>query len=170
VVITGATSPQPHVLEAVRGASYDYARGIDHRDWSLYRDVFTDVCDFDFGVFDGRPPGPVPADDWTSSVRATIDGFDATQHLMSNHVVLDHDTDHVTMVNEVHAQHWISATTMRELGRADEAGWVVVGGHYTNRYRCFADRWRIERCTLTVRWRTGDVGLFAVARERAEAR
>jgi hypothetical protein len=144
--------------------SLGYAAGIDHRDWARYRDCFTDVCEFDFSSWSGRPAGPMSADDWVAAVRRVNGAFDATQHLMSNHDVCFDGPDEAVGVNELQAQHWYSAESMARFGRPAEPAWCLLGGHYTNRYVRSGDdgRWRITACTLTVRWHTGDRTIFTL--------
>lgn len=151
---------------AVVQVSYRYAAGIDHRDWDRYRSVFSDECEFDFSSWSGAPAATMPAGDWVAAVRSVNGNFDATQHTMTNHVVdfIDHDTAIGT--NEVQAQHWFSGTTMKGFGRAGNAAWCLLGGHYTNTYQRDGTTWRISRCRLTVRWRLGDESIFALARHR----
>lgn len=146
--------------------SLSYAAGIDHRDWPLYRSIFTDVCLVDFSSWSGRDAADMNADDWVDAVRSVNGNFDATQHIMTNHrfEVLDDNT--VVGTNEVQAQHWFSATSMAGFDRPAEPAWCLLGGHYTNRYVRLDGRWRIAACGLTVRWRMGDESIFAFARRR----
>lgn len=111
------------------------------------------------------------ADDWVAKVRRTNGGFDATQHLMSNHWVTDLPSDEVsgevTCVNEVQAQHWFSGASMAAAGHPEQPARCTLGGHYTNRYRRAAHgSWVIVSCQLTVRWVTGDPSIFDLARTR----
>jgi hypothetical protein len=108
--------------------------------------------------------------------------FDATQHLMTN-LRLDEpdagaepdadahpDADAaptVVGVNEVHAQHWFSGESMAAFGRPAEPAHCTLGGFFTNRYVLLDGAWRISSCRFTLRWRTGDETLFALARQRA---
>jgi hypothetical protein len=153
--------------QSIVDLSYAYAAGIDHRDWALYRSIFTDVCEYDFSSWSGRAATAMPAEDWVSAVRSVNGNFDATQHLMSNHRLqrVDHET--IVGVNELQAQHWFDAESMATFGRTTEAAWCLLGGHYTNRYVRTSAGWRIASCRLTVRWRTGDETIFALARQRA---
>lgn len=147
--------------------SYHYASGIDRRDWALYRSVFADLCEFDFTSWSGRPPALLPADTWVDAVRSVNGSFDATQHLMTNHLVDFLDGDTAICVNELQAQHWFSAESMKLFGRPAEAAWCLLGGHYTNRCVRIGAGWRIDQCRLTVRWRTGDESIFGFARDRS---
>ncbi len=152
--------------QALVDLSLAYAAGIDLRDWVLYRSIFTDVCHYDFSSWSGRPAAEMPADLWVDAVRSVNGSFDATQHLMANHRFTRLDDQTVEGINELQAQHWFSADTMASFGRAPDVAWCLLGGHYTNRYVRTADGWRIGACRLTVRWRTGDESIFALARAR----
>lgn len=146
--------------------SLAYAAGIDLRDWALYRSIFTDVCEYDFSSWSGRPAAAMPAELWVEAVRSVNGSFDATQHLMTNHRFAPLDAATVEGTNELQAQHWFSSDTMASFGRPPEAAWCLLGGHYTNRYVRTTGGWRIASCRLTVRWRTGDESIFALARAR----
>ncbi len=153
--------------QAIVDLSSGYAAGIDHRDWGLFRSIFTDVCEFDFSSWSGRPAAAMAADDWVQAVRAVNGNFDATQHLMSNHRMQRVDDDTIIAVNEMQAQHWFAGDSMASFGRAAESAWCLLGGHYTNRCTRVGGDWRIMSCQLTVRWRTGDETIFALARQRS---
>jgi hypothetical protein len=161
---------------AVTDVSYAYARGIDHRDWDLYRRLFTDECSYDFSSWSGTPGATMRADDWVDGVRRVNGSFDSTQHLMTNHHVVRVDdgsgVETVECVNEMRAQHWLSAETMASLGKPAVHTWCIVAGHYTNRYvrtddtESF-DGWKITSLHFTCRWRDGDESIFALARRRS---
>ncbi len=153
--------------QAIVDLSYAYAAGIDHRDWALYRSIFADVCEFDFSSWSGRAPAAMPADDWVQAVRSVNGNFDATQHLMSNHRMQRVDDDTIIGINQTQAQHWFDADSMASFGRPAESAWCLLGGHYTNRCVRIDGGWRIVSCRLTVRWKTGDETIFALARQRA---
>ena len=150
-----------------------YATGIDRRDWALYRSCFTDPCELDFSSWSGRPGGPRPADAWVDDVRRTNGSFDATQHLLGNLVVHfdPRDTDRAHYEIELQAQHFFSPATLAEHAwPADTVNWCLLGGHYTNRVVRTTAGWRIARCQLTVRWRTGNDDIFRLARQIGSAR
>jgi SnoaL-like domain len=157
----------PAVERELLQLSYRYAAGIDHRDWALYRSIFADMCTFDFSSWSGRPSAEMSADEWVQAVRSVNGNFDATQHIMTNHRFESIDADTVIGVNELQAQHWFTAVSMVSFGRAAEAAWCLLGGHYTNRYVRTDDGWRIDSCQLDVRWRTGDESIFTFARRRS---
>jgi hypothetical protein len=142
-----------------------YATGADTRNWELYASCFTDPCEFDFSSFSGGGAHILPIAMWVQRVRGTLSGFDATQHLSTNHVITfdQSDDDVATCVSQMHAQHWMSAATLG----TDVSDECTLGGHYTNTLRRTSGVWRIARCQLDVMWTTGNRDLFDLARSRA---
>lgn len=161
----------PDVHAAIARLTFDYARGIDDRDWVVFRSVFADVCEVDFRSWSGAPSTAMASDVWVQAVRSVTGAFDATQHLMTN-LRLDTAFDDVGEArviigtNEVQAQHWFDGATMAGFDRPAEPAWCTLGGVFTNRYVHGEDGWRIAACRFTLRWRTGDETLFALARQR----
>jgi hypothetical protein len=138
-----------------------YATGIDRRDWPLYRSCFADELELDFTSWNGQPPRKTAADDWVDGVRNGLSGFDATQHVSSNHVHTITGVE-ATCVSYMMALHHIVDGAERKM--------QAIGGYYTNRLRRGADGWRIHACKLTVTWEMGDRGLFQIAQARWQAR
>lgn len=152
------------IVRAIIDVSYAYAAGIDRRDWASYGECFTDPCEFDFSSFSGRPGAHLPRDTWVDNVRRTNGSFDATQHQMSNHMVSLTDANRATCITELRAQHWFSPATMTRLGHDGEVNFCELGGHYSNELVFDGAKWRITRCQLTVRWHTGSMAIFNLAR------
>jgi hypothetical protein len=157
-------------VSGVADVVYAYASGIDERQWDRYRTCFTDRCWFDFSSFMGNPASEMAADDWVARVRGVNGNFDATQHQMTN-VVTTPLADSTAQVRvELRAQHWFSRESMVAFGRPDDVNWCELGGHYDGTLQWDGDRWRIARWGLTVRWRLGDMGVFALAVARGSSR
>lgn len=152
------------VIRAIIDVSHRYAAGIDRRDWAMYRECFTDPCDFDFSSFSGKPAASLSRDVWVDNVRRTNGSFDATQHQMSNQMVTVFNDQRAVCVTELRAQHWFSEVTMQRLGHAGEVNFCELGGHYTNEIVYDDGAWRISKCMLTVRWQTGSMAIFDLAR------
>lgn len=152
---------------AITQLTVDYARGIDDRDWVMFRSVFADACAVDFSSWSGAPAATMASDLWVQAVRSITGAFDATQHLMTNLVLqTTAEPGEVLGVNEVQAQHWFDAPTMAGFDRPAEPACCTLGGKFTNRYIQTDDGWRIASCRFTLRWRMGDETLFALARQR----
>ena len=156
----------PDVHAAIALLTFDYARGIDDRDWATFRSVFADSCEVDFHSWSGAPAAMMAADVWVQAVRSVTGAFDATQHLMTNLRVEPVDHASAIGVNEVQAQHWFDGDTMASFDRPAEPAACTLGGVFTNRYVRSDEGWRIAACRFTLRWRTGDETLFALARQR----
>jgi hypothetical protein len=163
-----STVHSPEIQAAIARLTFDYARGIDDRDWVSFRSVFADSCDVDFQSWSGAPSATMESDVWVQAVRSVMGEFDATQHLMTNHRIRPSDSDvhTVTGINEVLAHHWFDAQSMATFDRPPEAASCTLGGVFTNRYVWTDDGWRIAACRFTLRWRMGDETLFALARQR----
>lgn len=131
----------------------NYATGIDRRDWTLYRSIFADEVEFDFETWSGEPPSTVSADVWVASVRETLACFDATAHVITNHVIALAG-DEAAIVAHMTATHYFENETQ------------VLGGYYTDRLVRRGAGWRIVGCRLTITWEQGDRGLFERARRR----
>jgi hypothetical protein len=165
----------PDVHAAIARVGYDYAQGIDDRDWMLFRSVFDEECHVDFRSWSGAPAATMASAVWVQAVRSVTGAFDATQHLMTNlrlqdgssDGLSDDTTDSIVGVNEVQAQHWFSADTMASFDRTAEPAMCTLGGVFTNRYVLTHGRWRIASCRFTLRWTTGDETLFTLARQRS---
>ncbi|MDB5447165.1 MAG: SnoaL-like domain protein [Phenylobacterium sp.] len=138
-----------------------YATGIDRRNWELFRSCFTDRLDLDFTSWSGGEPRTVETDEWAAGVKGALSGFDATQHVSSNHVHQIAGGD-ATCVSYMMALHHLVDDGQRLMH--------AIGGFYTNRLRRGADGWKIHSCKLTVTWEMGDRQLFQVARARWDAR
>lgn len=131
-----------------------YATGLDRRDWALYRSIFSDEIDTDFSSL-GIPAGRVRADQWLADAQLLFAGFEATQHLSSNHV---HDVrgDEATCVSYMQAEHFVNHE-----GRLER--WTI-GGYYTNQLVRTAAGWKLCGLTLTVTWQTGNREVPRIAR------
>lgn len=170
LLMAAASDPVPDPSLAIQTV-FDYATGIDERDWDLYRSCFADTCWFDFSSFMGTPGSSMKASDWVERVRSVNGNFDATQHLMSNVSVTTGAEEHAVVVRaELRAQHWFSPETMTSLGRPDDVSWCELGGHYRGELHWIDEHWSIARWQLTVRWRLGDMAVFALARSRPDRR
>jgi hypothetical protein len=63
-----------------------YALAIDTKNWTLLETVFTDPLTADFRSFGSKEIFKGPAAAWIGNIRSTIQGMDATQHMMGNHL------------------------------------------------------------------------------------
>lgn len=143
---------------AISRTVIQYATGIDMRDWTLYRACFTDPVEIDFSSWSGQPSRAMPVDEWVEGVRGTLNGFAATQHISTNHVIRVNG-DQATCVSYMQAQHYLPNN------QGDNA--YTLGGYYTNTLVRSGDGWKIRKCQLTVTWSTGNRHIFELARQLA---
>lgn len=152
---------------AVAEVYSNYATGLDTKTWSMVRDCFCDQVYIDYGSISaptGDPAIPRKADDWLQIVKGTINGFDMTQHTITNHRY-EFDGDTVRCTAYLVAEHFIFASPMMPL--ANEGQFITVGGYYTNDFVQDRGQWRIAKSQLAVTWMRGDPALFEKALQRA---
>ena len=135
-----------------------YASAIDLGDWALLADCFTEDLVADFRSFGVREVFRGKAADWIALVASTIDGCDATQHLIAN-LVHDIQGDAATCTAYVRAEHFLIND------RGDDS--YTVGGYYTLRLQRTERGWRISQYSLTVTWSRGNRHVLALATRRA---
>ena len=140
---------------------YEYAMGIDTRDFDLLRSVFVDEVYMDFSSYSGQPGATLEADDWVAGCRVLFTGLDATQHVMTNPIV-DVDGDRATQRMYMKAEHFL----INDQGNADFA----LGGYYDDTLIRTETGWRIEAVTLTVLWNRGNRGIMDMAVARGQER
>jgi 3-phenylpropionate/cinnamic acid dioxygenase small subunit len=134
-----------------------YATGLDFRDWQCFRACFADEIEVDFTAIFGGTPRTVTADRWTEAARRTVSGLDATQHMITNHVITV-SGDQALCVAYVQAQHYL----LNDKGDSTQ----TMGGYYTNHFVRTPQGWRINKCKLTLTWTTGNWHIFELARQR----
>jgi hypothetical protein len=142
---------------AVTETVYRYATGVDRRDWTLYRSLFTDTVTIDFSSFSPNQPPPraMSSDDWVAGIVPLFTGLAATQHSMTNPLAsVDGDAATITMYMQAHHVY----------DPDDPASWYTVGGYYDDTLARVDSRWLLTSVRLTVTWRAGDPGIIELAR------
>lgn len=148
-------------FEAITRRLYEYAYGIDGRDWDLYRSVFTDQIDVDFSSWNESPASTVPVETWLAQVKPLFVGLDATQHSMSNPLVdIDASGTSARCRMYMQAAHFLNDWPEPEF---------TIGGYYDDRLVRVGDQWQISAVTLNVWWRRGDETLMVEAAKRGKS-
>ena len=137
-----------------------YATALDTRDWVLFHSIFDEQVTVDYRSFDPALFFTVSSREWTDMLSGGFGGFDATQHISSNHV---HDVagDSATCVSYMQASHFFV--------RDGQTACATFFGHYVNRLVRTPQGWRLSAVTLNVTARTGDMRVFDWAKERLAA-
>ena len=116
---------------AIQDVMTRYAAGVDNRDLALHESCFADdvvVC----GFAPDREFSGLPA--WMEYVRKALERFEATQHLISNHV-LEIRRDEASLRTYVQATHVLAA---------DPRTSFVLWATYHTEFRRTPDGWRIR--------------------------
>jgi hypothetical protein len=146
---------------AVCTTMYRFAAGIDMRDWPLYRSVFTDEIDLDYGSYRAESVGRFAADAWVDRAKILFTGLDASQHCLYNpRVTVDGDTALCEVY--VQAEHFLQNPY------GDD--WWTLGGHYTDGLVRTDTGWKIQIKKLTMMWSRGNRGIMTLAAERGAER
>ena len=146
---------------AITRRVYEYAYGIDTRDWSLYRSLFTDQISMDFSSYNGNPPAQLAADDWVANCKLLFTGLDATQHVMSNPLV-DLSGGEARCRMYMQAEHFLITD------QGDNS--YVLGGYYDDVLVETDAGWRVQAVTLNVMWHRGNRHIMQIAVERGAQR
>ena len=141
-------------FNAITRKVYEYAYGIDTRDWGLYRSIFTDSITMTFTSYNGNPPSEMLADDWVAGVKVLFSGLDATQHSMSNPLV-DIDGDRARCRMYMQAAHFF----LTDQGGNEYA----LGGYYDDELVRTDHGWKIAAVTLNVLWHRGNRHIMELA-------
>ncbi len=123
------------VIGSISDLLVRYATGIDRRDWPLFRTVFTDDCELDYGEI-GAWNGVDAVTEFMEQVHAMAGH---TLHRLSNQAItVDGDT--------AVARTYVDALIMA----ADNQSGVNGIGFYDDEMVRTADGWRIARRRFTV--------------------
>ena len=150
---------------AISDIVHAYATGLDRRDWTLFRSIFTDTIEMNFESV-GLRPGPYDAERWVRDAKRLFAGFRATQHTSSNHV---HDLrgDEATCISNMQAEHFIDREPGDDLKEGEDR-WTI-GGYYINELVRTPTGWKLAKVTLNVTWQIGNENVSRIALKRGRA-
>ena len=140
--------------QAICEVRYGYALGLDTRDWELYRRIFTEEIDIDFSSFDGQPGSRMKADDWVARCQDFLTGLDASQHVMTNPMVV---------IEGDRARSRMYMTADHYFGNEHGGDRFVIGGYYDDRLVRSGTDWLLEAVTLTLLWERGNRQIMELA-------
>jgi hypothetical protein len=135
----------------------------DQRRWDDIPGLFAEKVILDYTSLTGGEPATVTPTDIAASWQASLGGLDATQHLVSNHLVeLAQDGASAIATAQFLATHLL----------ANQQGGPTwsLGGHYHWTLRRVNDAWKIESMTMTATWASGNQQIMALAADRHSGR
>lgn len=109
-----------------------YATGIDRRDWVLFRSIWTDEVDADYGRGIGHFRS---ADQITEHMTSAHERMGRTWHLLSNFAI-EVDGDVATARTYLHA--------VLNVDKDDPEAWLDVISHYDDSLVRTSDGWKIR--------------------------
>ena len=126
----------------------------DRRDWDALAGVFAEQVQLDYTSLTGGEPATLAAADIVAGWRRGLGGLDATQHLVSNHLV-DIEGDRAVATAQFQATHVLA-------NPHGDPVWTL-GGRYRFGLVRGGDGWRIDAVTMTVTWATGNQQVMTLA-------
>lgn len=131
---------------------------MDSRDWPSYRAVITEDSEFDFRDHGVATDDAVDVmrggDAYLAVLASVIEGFDSTQHTVSN-ILHKLDGDRADTRCYICAEHFLNN---------DRGGRrVTCGGRYEIQSVRTAEGWKIHRLRFKTFWFDGNTSLYALA-------
>jgi len=135
-----------------------YTYGMDSRDWDLYRSVWTDEIELDFGDVDlfNAPIGMMNADDWVRALQEFFRGMNASQHLkIPVCFTFSDDGDRCETLSLMRGKHWMPNQSGDPLH--------TVVGYYRDRFIRTQAGWRQNYIKELVHWNEGNAHVINTA-------
>lgn len=129
---------------------------IDERDWGSFSNLFADLVEFDYSAI-GDIAGSFSSEEITNNAYKNFSGFEATQHIISNHQVEIQD-------NTASCKAYVRA--MHVLPNEDTDSILEIGGSYTGQLIRTDSDWKIIGWEFTIFWSKGNLKLFELAKEQ----
>ncbi|MEU2031085.1 nuclear transport factor 2 family protein [Nocardia amamiensis] len=123
----------------------------DHREWDELADVFADQVRLDYTSLNGGEPVTLAPAQIAAAWQDTLGRFEATQHLLGNHLVTI-DGDRAVCTASFQATHRRSEAFGASL-------WTLGGTYRFDLVRSGGD-WRISGVVMTAVWGDGNRGLL----------
>ena len=130
----------------------------DLLDWRDLRDALSDRVEVDTSAVQGGPPTTMDADAFVAYARDILTGFDATQHLSTNHV-LAIDGDQARVTSYMFASHWVRT----EAGVEDS---YTARGCYSLGLERTSVGWKLSHFELRPWHESGNKGVYEIAADR----
>ncbi|MDP9861905.1 MULTISPECIES: nuclear transport factor 2 family protein [Streptosporangium] len=126
----------------------------DQREWDRLRTIFSDTVTLDYTSLNGGEPAALTPEQIVGAWSVVLGGFDATQHLITNHLVAV-DGDTAVCTASFQATHRLANPFGSPL-------WTLGGTYRFDLVRADGD-WRISGVVMTATWADGNKDLMALA-------
>lgn len=125
----------------------------DVRDWQRVSSLMADEVTTDYTDVFGGQIATTSREDLVEQWRTTFQGFDATQHQITN-VSVTGGGNEASTLSHVRAIHWV-----------DQRSWTI-GGVYTHRLARGPNGWQVAFMAIQRLYEEGDRGVFDAASRR----
>ncbi|MFI7442833.1 nuclear transport factor 2 family protein [Nonomuraea indica] len=126
----------------------------DQREWDLLKSVFADEVVLDYTSLNGGEPATLTPEQIVGAWSRVLGGFDATQHLITNHLV--------TVAGDTAVCTASFQATHRLANPFGSPLWTLGGTYRFDLVRA-GDAWRISGVVMTATWADGNRDLMALA-------
>ena len=131
----------------------------DQREWDRLREVFTDEVALDYTSLNGGTPVTLGRDALVDAWASVLGRFDATSHLVTNHLV-SVDGDNAVCTAAFQATHLLP-------NPHGSPRWTL-GGHYRYDLIRTGGGWRISGVVMTATWADGNQHLMTLAADTTQ--
>ena len=128
---------------------------IDSRDWNTFGSLFADEVEFDYSAI-GDIAGVFKSQEIAQNARKNFSGFQATQHLITNHQI------ELASTNEANCKAYVRA--MHVLPNDEVEPMLEIGGCYIAKLIETDSHWKITSWKFELFWSQGDFALFELAK------
>lgn len=126
----------------------------DQREWERLAEIFADKVVLDYTSLNGGEPAELTPDQITGAWSGLLGSFDATQHLITNHLVtVEGDTAVCTA----------SFQATHRLANPHGSPLWTLGGTYRFDLVRTGDGWKISGVVMNATWADGNKDLMALA-------
>lgn len=114
---------------------------IDLREWESFGNLFADSVEFDYSSI-GEVAGSLKPQDIVNNARNDLGGFQATQHMITNHHIKFANNNDATCQAHVRAFHYLPGEPGKDI--------LEMGGYYTAGLIRTDSTWKIKRWKFNV--------------------
>ncbi|MET9507383.1 nuclear transport factor 2 family protein [Streptomyces flavidovirens] len=130
----------------------------DQREWERLAGVFAEKVTLDYTSLAGGEPAELTPAEIVAAWTSALGGYDATQHLITNHLV-DIEGDTAVCTAAFQATHRLATAHGSAL-------WTLGGTYRFGLVRTAGHGWRISSVVMTTVWADGNQHLPALAAAR----